>query len=341
MDEVISGQGGHSLHEELRIQGHHYESLSDSLYPRRHEPISAIVGLGLSVPGPTADEELGKLPKRSIGAYKTVLQQECALLGVAWLSPGDQLRLAEKEDFNQLHRKLPLQESHLQRVAAISDRSNPHHLLTLLLLYVGHDGLLPAGEIASGLTTVDVIWSPDSSAMALRFTRSKTFLTGPGFLVQFRDHLTINDVSLMHEWWEMIGLRTARTVNFFPKRLSETRFDCSLPNSYDSLVTRIKLVAHRISLPAEDYAGHSLRAGGATDLFVTRVPYFIIKRMGRWSSDAAMIYYRHDEDVVKTVAAAFQFVANPTHASGGGGGKLLGVMTTKFERHFPHGSNRS
>ena len=63
----------------------------------------------------------------------------------------------------------------------------------------------------------------------------------------------------------------------------------------------------------------TLCAGSATDLFVARVPYFIIKRMGRWSSDAAMIYYRHEEDVVETVAAAFQFVASPAHVSGGGG----------------------
>jgi len=265
---------------------------------------------------------------RRIGAYKAALQQECALLGVAWLSPGDQLRLAspikalEKGDFNPLHRKLPLRESHLQRVAATSERSNPHHLLTLLLLYVGHDGLLRAGEIVSGLTTADVIWSPDRSAMALRFTRSKTCLTGPGFLVQFRDRPTINAVSLMREWWEMMGLRTARAgaVTLFPKRLPETSFDWSSPISYDSLVTRIKLVAHRLGLSTDGYAGHSLRAGGATDLFVARVPYFIIKRMGRWSSDAAMIYYRHDEDVVKTVATAFTFVATPTHASGGATG---------------------
>ena len=193
---------------------------------------------------------------RSIGAYKMALQQECTLLGVAWLSPGDQLRLAslikalEKEDFNPLHRKLPLQEPNLQRVAATSDRSNPHHLLTLLLLYVDHDGLLRAGEIVSGLMTADVIWSPDRSAMALRFTLSKTCLTGPGFMVQFRDRSTINAVS--REWWEMMGLRTARTVTLFPKRLSETRFDWSSPISYDSLVTRIKLVAHRLGLSTDD-----------------------------------------------------------------------------------------
>ena len=96
--------------------------------------------------------------------------------------------------------------------------------------------------------------------MALRFTRSKTCLTGPGFIVQFRDRPTINVVSLMREWWEMMGLRTARTVSLFPKRLSASRFDWSSPISYDSLVTRIKLIAHRIGLTADDYASHSLRA---------------------------------------------------------------------------------
>ena len=109
--------------------------------------------------------------------------------------------------------------------------------------------------------------------MAIRFSRSKTCLTGPGFLVQFRDRPT--------------------------------------PNA-DSLVSRIKLVAQHLGLPADDYSGHSLRAGGATDLFIARVLYLIIKQMGRWSSDAATVYYRHDEDVIREVSTAFQLVANPT-----------------------------
>jgi hypothetical protein len=32
------------------------------------------------------------------------------------------------------------------------------------LLYIGHDGLLRAGEITSGLMTTDVLWAPDRSA---------------------------------------------------------------------------------------------------------------------------------------------------------------------------------
>ena len=54
-----------------------------------------------------------------------------------------------------------------------------------------------------------------------------------------------------------------------------------------------------------DYSGHSLRAGGATDLFVKRVPYYLIKKMGRWKSDAALLYYRSDKDVYEAVRKAF------------------------------------
>ena len=258
---------------------------------------------------------------RSLGVYSTALRQECALLDHPWLSPGEQLRVdrlvkaLQSEDFHPLRRKHPLQEHHLQRFTALVDRRDPHQLLTLLLLYVGHDGLLRAGEITSGLMTTDVLWAPDRSALSLRFTRSKTCLTGPGFLVQFRDRPTPNAVSLMREWWDLMGLHHSRTVCLFPKRLSAARFDWSQSISYDSLASRVKSAAQSIGLPADDYSGHSLRAGGATDLFIARVPYYIIQRMGRWASDAALVYYRHEEDVLNAVSTAFQFVANPT--SGG------------------------
>ena len=52
--------------------------------------------------------------------------------------------------------------------------------------------------------------------------------------------------------------------------------------------------------------------GGATDLFVARVPYYIIQHMGRWASDAALVNYRHEEDVLRAVSTAFRYVANPT-----------------------------
>ena len=73
----------------------------------------------------------------------------------------------------------------------------------------------------------------------------------------------------------------------------------------------IKRRAVKAGLTPDSFSGHSLRAGGATDLFVARVPYFLIKKMGRWRSDAAMLYYRSEEDVCLAVAAAFGLMPKP------------------------------
>ena len=67
----------------------------------------------------------------------------------------------------------------------------------------------------------------------------------------------------------------------------------------------LKLLAQDNGCDPSYYSGHSLRAEGATDLFVARVPYFLIKKMGRWKSDSAMLYYRSEENVVAAVAKAF------------------------------------
>jgi hypothetical protein len=47
-----------------------------------------------------------------------------------------------------------------------------------------------------------------------------------------------------------------------------------------------------IAVDATLYSGHSCRAGGATDLFVAGLPYYIVKKYGRWRSDAALLYFR-------------------------------------------------
>ena len=127
------------------------------------------------------------------------------------------VKVLQRDDLHPLQRKLPLQEHHLQRFTALVDRRSLHQLLTLLLLCIAHDGLLRTGEVTSGLLTTDVLWAPDRTALYLRFTRSKTCLTGPGFLIQFRDRPTPNAVSLMREWWDLMGLHHSRTVCLFPK----------------------------------------------------------------------------------------------------------------------------
>jgi hypothetical protein len=44
---------------------------------------------------------------------------------------------------------------------------------------------------------------------------------------------------------------------------------------------------------------------GATDLFIQKVPRATVKKFGRWLSDAALLYFRDEEDIADQVAAAF------------------------------------
>ena len=131
MEEIIGDQGGRSLHGELGIQCHHNASLSDGLSARR----PSARGLDLSVPGSAGDAKLGELPEhRGL--------QDGSPIGVC--TAGGRLavhgRSAPTGKLRQDSREGGLQPSppeaspagvHLQRVAALSDRSDPHHLLTL------------------------------------------------------------------------------------------------------------------------------------------------------------------------------------------------------------------
>ena len=92
----------------------------------------------------------------------------------------------------------------------------------------------------------------------------------------------------------------------FPALKSDEGLNKTVSSSW--VRSRIKDMAIKNGQCSEDFSGHSLRAGGATDLFVARVPYYLIKMMGRWKSDAAMIYYRSEDDVCYAVSKAFSFL---------------------------------
>jgi hypothetical protein len=70
------------------------------------------------------------------------------------------------------------------------------------------------------------------------------------------------------------------------------------PMTDDFVLSIIKSSVSALGLDPNRFSGHSLRAGGATDLFTSRISYWVIKKMGRWTSDDALKYYRSEEDVV-------------------------------------------
>ena len=52
------------------------------------------------------------------------------------------------------------------------------------------------------------------------------------------------------------------------------------------------------------YGGHSARAGGATAAAVAEVDLRLIKRQGRWKSDAVFIYIHDDTNTMLALCEA-------------------------------------
>lgn len=105
---------------------------------------------------------------------------------------------------------------------------------------------------------------------------------------------------------KLIGARGPESALFPSLHGSGSFAKGSATISTDWLRLRIKAAVAAIGLNPAEYSGHSLRAGGATDLFVARVPLYVIKKKGRWASDAVMVYYRDEEDVDMAVEGGFK-----------------------------------
>ena len=211
--QVIGSSRVSSPPQELSSQRQHSQRVPGGLHPLESPSIPSLRRLHFHVPSPISHEERGELSEHQHVQDRAQLgmREVGSPLAVPGRAPpaGPDHPRPRADDFHPLLRKMSLQEHHLQRVTAWTIRSDPHQLLTLLLLYVGHDGLLRAGEVTSGLTTAAVIWSPGRRAMAIRFSRSKTCLTGPGFLVQFRDaQRSVSHAGVVgHDGWGSITRR--------------------------------------------------------------------------------------------------------------------------------------
>jgi len=77
--------------------------------------------------------------------------------------------------------------------------------------------------------------------------------------------------------------------------------------AYDkpAFVKRVKGLVKLAGLDG-DFAGHSFRSGGACDLYAANVPLESIQKMGRWRSNAALLYLRCQEVTPLKIAHAFR-----------------------------------
>ena len=76
----------------------------------------------------------------------------------------------------------------------------------------------------------------------------------------------------------------------------------STPLTRDCFVRKVKKALGAAGIDQSKYAGHSLRIGAATAA-AAGVPAHIIKMMGRWLSEAYLLYIRTPKETLAAVSA--------------------------------------
>lgn len=250
---------------------------------------------------------------RSVANDLSHLKTQCLSTGRGWLSYEANILLqqlisaAKGEDFSVSNRKDALRFSLLVQVFSHFDLSNPVQLLHATVLAFGQNMLLRTLELTSGIKAHDIIWSflDGYWNVSLRLYRTKTFRSGPFLMISIADFPhPFSAVSLLRRWWLLNDLSKHPQSLVFPSVVNGVVVP-SVPMSSSYLRGLVKFAVSSISLDCKRFSGHSLRAGGATDLFAAQIPYWVIKKMGRWTSDAALIYYRSELDVVQSVRLAY------------------------------------
>ncbi|KAJ6468716.1 hypothetical protein DFH09DRAFT_1480147, partial [Mycena vulgaris] len=174
-----------------------------------------------------------------------------------------------------IHRKQPLSRTQLQEIL---DRlpPTPSHddLLFVVMLLTGFYGLLRLGELTSPDTPAlrnpskwtlrsSVEWIPEGFAFWLR--SHKTDSTFEGSRVVIRHHSRVSAVPVFHRYLD----RRDALFPFHP--FLWVKADGSVPTR-SWFMRRLRRL-----IPNSNYAGQSLRAGGATALAEDGVPYHLIQ----------------------------------------------------------------
>lgn len=231
----------------------------------------------------------------------------------AWLSYEDQLKIKALEnqlkglDFSDSNAVSAFQFYMVQEAIKLMDLDDPAQRQLATMFSTGVNSLFRTSETCNGIKAEDVHFISNglTSSVSIKLHRTKTLLTGPGCIVEVAEFDSpYCCYRLLQSWWQLNSLDRKPGSFIFPS-IRNGVIDWSTPMTGNYFRKAIKKAAASIGLNPRRYSGHSLRSGGATDLFEARTPYHIIKKMGRWKSDAAMRYYRSEEDVLKAVRKAF------------------------------------
>lgn len=239
-------------------------------------------------------------------------------LNMPWLDAASQYKLNKirsqlhLQDTVAIKRMQPLVRSMiLDLLEQVLDvEQSQYDLLVATILLLGHNGLLRQGELLCGIQVCDLAWDYRTKSVTIQLPATKTHRIGAGVHVRITDHAGPSAYKFLLRWCTSQQLFGKPLHYIFPRYLHGLQrtgpcFDFRQTASKSWFRRMLQKVIVKLGFNPSMYSGHSLRAGGATDLFIIGVPYPKIKLYGRWKSDAALVYYREDIEVSRSVANAF------------------------------------
>ena len=192
-------------------------------------------------------------------------------------------------------RKAPMTLAKLRLLAPFLDLTNIMDLQFDALSRTCHNGLLRSGEGVK-VRTGDLAWSLDRRSVRVSVHDSKANKTGPIEVVELTDWGPESAVYVLRILYDVLSLW----------EVTDNRLVFDYYSDKHKFVNRIKALVALAGLDG-DYAGHSFRSGGACDLYASNVPIEAIMRMGRWKSQAALLYLRCETVTALKIASALKF----------------------------------
>jgi len=255
---------------------------------------------------------------RSIPGILSHLKRANRCRGGGWLSEGDRARVDDviaglkKYDRTAPARKLPMTHDVLAATQQAADMTSLQHYQHMTMARVAHDALLRGAELIK-LRVADLKWSSDGKSVTLHIHLSKANKVGPSERVTLSDYGETSAVAYLREYVQLMGFKERRVTSapLWPLISPAGTVDLAKATPKRNFVALARQLLSKAGYPAKEYAGHSYRSGGATDLWRSnQCRPLTIKLHGRWKSDAYRLYIRDNpRDTAAEVSAALSFFA--------------------------------
>jgi len=197
--------------------------------------------------------------------------------------------------------KRPITIGLLALIAGVVDRSDAVQSTVFDALCLGVHGLIRLGELLprpsgdrSPMTRAAAYFAPGGMHASLFLPVSKSDPFGAGARVHlFASRDSTCPIAALHRLLAVPGTPSMPLLRHGDKALSRDLFITTIR----SFIARVE-TKYGLRLRAREFAGHSMRRGGATSLSNRGVPSHFIQWLGRWKSDTYKIYIDYAPEAV-------------------------------------------